>query len=182
MKVINNEKLDLIVKYTSETSGTREHFLSDIVKNNNLKLGAEIGVRTGKTTFHILDNNPMCEMYAIDKDITQFFNDKVKEKYGHRLKTYETDSRVSPDFVADNSLDFFFIDASHTYKNVRKDLIAWMPKLKHDGWMMGHDIDYPSVEKAVMDVIGFYEVGPDNVWIARHEKTYPGLQENQWEY
>lgn len=179
MKVSNKTKLVHKVGYTSENSGTREHFISDIVKNNNLKLGAEIGVRTGRTTFHVLDENPLVEMYAIDKDITQFFNDDVKEKYGHRLKTYETDSRVSPDFVADASLDFFFIDASHTYKNVRKDLLAWIPKLSHDGWMMGHDINYPSVHEAVMNVIGFYEVGPDNVWLARRDKTYPGLKEKK---
>jgi len=179
MKISNETKLNHKITFTSISGGTREHFISDIVKNNNLKLGAEIGVRTGRTTFHILDNNPMCEMYAVDKDITQFFNESVKTKYGHRLKTYETDSRVSPDFVADNSLDFFFIDASHTYKNVKKDLIAWIPKLKPDGWMLGHDIDYPSVEAAVMDVIGFYEVGPDNVWLSKKNKHYPGLQENK---
>jgi len=179
MKISNETKIKHKVKYTSATSGTREHFLSDIVKNNNLKLGAEVGVRTGRTTFHILDNNPMCEMYAIDKDIAQFFNDTVKEKYGHRLKVYEVDSRVEPEFVADQSLDFFFIDASHTYKNVVKDINAWIPKLKDDGWMMGHDIDYPSVEAAVMQTIGFYEVGPDNVWIAKKDKIYPGLQENK---
>lgn len=179
MKVSNKEKLNHKIKYTSQTSGTREHFISDIVKNNNLKLGAEIGVRTGRTLFHVLDNNPLCEMYAIDKDITQFFNDDIKHKYGHRLKTYEVDSRTSPDFVADKSLDFFFIDASHTYKNVKKDLIAWIPKLKDEGWMIGHDIDYPSVDAAVKDVIGFYEVGPDNVWLARRDKNYPGIQENQ---
>ena len=179
MKISNEIKLQHKINFTSETSGTREHFVSDIVKNNNLRLGAEIGVRTGRTTFHILDNNPLCEMYAVDKDITQFFNEGVKQKYGHRLKTYETDSRITPDFVADHSLDFFFIDASHTYKNVKKDLEAWIPKLKQDGWMLGHDIDYPSVEAAVKDVIGFYQVGPDNVWLARRDKTYPGLQENK---
>lgn len=178
MKVSNDIKIKHDVKFTSVTSGTREHFVSDIVKNNNLKLGAEIGVRTGRTTFHILDNNPQCEMYAIDKDINQFFNNNVKEKYGYRLKTYETDSRVSPEFVEDYSLDFFFIDASHTYKNVKKDLQAWLPKLKPTGWMMGHDIDYPSVEAAVKDVIGHYEVGPDNVWIAKQDKVYTGIQEN----
>ena len=175
MKISNKIKIKHIITYTSETSGTREHFVSDVVKNNNLKLGAEIGVRSGKTTFHILDNNKLCEMYAIDKDITQFFNDKVKIKYGHRLKTYETDSRLSPDFVADKSLDFFFIDASHTYKNVKKDLIAWIPKLKDNGWMLGHDINYPSVEAAVREIIGFYEVGPDNVWLAKRDKNYPGI-------
>lgn len=181
MKIKNDKKLTLEVKFRTQSGNNREHFLSDIVKNNNLKLGAEIGVRTGRTTFHILDNNPLCEMYAIDKDITQFFNDSVKEKYGHRLKTYEVDSRLTPDFVAEKSLDFFFIDASHTYKNVKQDLISWIPKLKDDGWMLGHDINYPSVEAAVREIIGFYEVGPDNVWLAKRDKNYPGiiLKENK---
>ena len=41
--------------------------------------------------------------------------------------------------------------------------------------MIGHDINYPSVDRAVKDTIGFYEVGPDNVWFARNDKIYKGL-------
>ena len=175
MKIDNSIKLNHKITYTSKSSGSREHFVSDIVKNNNLLLGAEIGVRTGRTSFHILDNNPSTSIYAIDVDISQFYNPSVKAKYGDRLKVFEVDSRESPTFVEDGSLDFFFIDASHTYKNVKKDLEVWIPKLKPNGWMIGHDIDYPSVEKAVIDVIGFYEVGPDNVWVSRKDRTYNGL-------
>jgi predicted O-methyltransferase YrrM len=175
MKIDNSIKLKHKITYTSETSGTRERFVSDIVKHNSLLLGAEIGVRTGRTSFYILDNNPSITIYAIDVDVSQFYNPEVKEKYGDRLRVFEVDSRISPAFVEDNSLDFFFIDASHTYKNVKKDIEAWLPKLKTTGWMIGHDIDYPSVEKAVLDTIGFYEVGPDNVWFCKKDKTYTGL-------
>lgn len=175
MKVSNETKLRHKQTLSSLTSGAREHFVSDIVKSNNLKLGAEIGVRTGRTLFHVLDNNPTTSMYAIDKSIVQFYNDDVKSRYGNRIKAFEVDSRVSPDYVPDGSLDFYFIDASHTYKNVVADILAWSLKIKSNGWMIGHDIDYPSVEKAVLNTIGFYEVGPDNVWVARQDKTYTGL-------
>jgi predicted O-methyltransferase YrrM len=88
---------------------------------------------------------------------------------------FEVDSRTPPDFIEDGTLDFYFIDASHTYKNVVKDIVAWTPKLKPGGWMIGHDIDYPSVDRAIKDTIGFYEVGPDNVWVAKNDKNYTGL-------
>lgn len=174
MKVDNSIKLILQQSYTSQTTGVRQHFISDIIRNNNLELGAEIGVRYGQTLFHILQENPALKMYAIDIDTSQFI--KNIDPYRNRLFVHEVDSRTTPDFIADNTLDFFFIDASHTYKNVVKDIKAWIPKLKKNGWMMGHDINYPSVEKAVMDTIGFYEVGPDNVWFCKEDKNYTGLK------
>ena len=174
MKISNKVKLQLKQTYTSSTSGIRQHFVSDIVKNNKLKLGAEIGVRTGQTLFHIVNNNPELRMYAIDIDTSQFINNVVG--YGNRIIVHERLSGISPEFIEDKSLDFFFIDASHTNKNVKKDLMTWLPKLKDNGWMIGHDIDYPSVEQAVLDVVGFYEVGPDNVWFAKHDKTYQGIK------
>lgn len=173
MKINNEIKLKLTQSYTSETSGIRQHFVSDIVKSNDLKLGAEIGVRFGQTMFHILTENKELKMHAVDKDVTQF--DQEASKFHDRIFIHQTDSRNSPDFVEDNSLDFFFIDASHTYKNVKRDLLAWIPKLKENGWMIGHDINYPSVETAVKEVIGEYEVGPDNVWFYKKDKNYKGL-------
>lgn len=51
-----------------------------------------------------------------------------------------------------NSLDFIFIDASHDYDNVLKDIQAWFPKIKQQGVISGHDYSWgPEVKKAVHD-------------------------------
>lgn len=49
----------------------------------------------------------------------------------------------------DNSIDFIFIDADHTEEAVYNDLKAWYPKVKNNCDIMGHDIDYNPVKRAV---------------------------------
>jgi hypothetical protein len=39
----------------------------------------------------------------------------------------------------DKSLDFVFIDASHLYEEVKKDINHWFPKVKIGGYIGGHD-------------------------------------------
>ena len=39
----------------------------------------------------------------------------------------------------DRSLDFVYIDAAHEYESVKDDIEAWMPKVKIDGYIGGHD-------------------------------------------
>jgi predicted O-methyltransferase YrrM len=53
----------------------------------------------------------------------------------------------------DESLDFVFIDASHDYDNVLKDIQAWYPKTKTStGIISGHDYSWSlEVKKAVHD-------------------------------
>ena len=52
------------------------------------------------------------------------------------------------------SLDFIFIDASHEYEDVKKDIIAWYPKLKLGGIIAGHDYtSYDGVKQAVDEIL-----------------------------
>jgi predicted O-methyltransferase YrrM len=51
----------------------------------------------------------------------------------------------------DNSLDFVFIDACHTYECVKEDIEHWLPKVKIGGILAGHDFHYPTVSKAVLE-------------------------------
>jgi predicted O-methyltransferase YrrM len=51
-----------------------------------------------------------------------------------------------------NSLDFIFIDGDHTYKFVKKDIELWLPKLKKNGIIAGHDY-YAEVKEAVDELL-----------------------------
>jgi predicted O-methyltransferase YrrM len=66
----------------------------------------------------------------------------------------------------DNSLDFIFIDASHDYESVKKDIISWLPKLKENGVMAGHDYNHTPVLTAVTEVLGVNNVTPKgSCWV-----------------
>ena len=74
--------LNISKTYTSKNaSSRRELFINDLVKHHSWTQGAEIGVRTGRTLFCLLDNNPTLSMWAVDKDVDQFYNPKIKKKF-----------------------------------------------------------------------------------------------------
>jgi len=41
----------------------------------------------------------------------------------------------------DRSLDLVFIDGNHGYSHVKRDVLAWLPKIKFGGIICGHDCD-----------------------------------------
>jgi len=56
----------------------------------------------------------------------------------------------------DESLDFCFIDGSHEYEDVKKDIQAYLKKVKKGGILAGHDYDslWDGVVKAVDETLG----------------------------
>ena len=76
-----------------------------------------------------------------------------------KMRTQEAAS-----LVQDETLDFVFIDADHSETGVRRDLEDWLPKVKSDGWILGHDINWPGVRKVVEQLCPGYLIGPDNTW------------------
>jgi predicted O-methyltransferase YrrM len=53
--------------------------------------------------------------------------------------------------------DLIFIDAEHTYEEVKADILAWWKHLRDDGVMIGHDYftkQYPGVNQAVAELFG----------------------------
>jgi len=91
------------------------------------------------------------------------------EKFKNNLEKHDLLQYVTPkqgksvEIAAtyeDESVDFVFIDAEHTYKYVNGDIQAWLPKLKKGGIMAGHDYNpraswsVDGVIKAVNDNFG----------------------------
>jgi hypothetical protein len=81
-------------------------------------------------------NNPELPMlYEIFKN-----NMKPVEEYYRDLKM---PSLQAVQQFADESLDFVFIDGSHEYEDIKKDIVAWLPKVKRGGILAGHDYYFP---------------------------------------
>jgi predicted O-methyltransferase YrrM len=160
-----SDRLNIPMTIQWEGKANRKHFLRHLIEKNNFKTMAEVGVRDGRTTFHLLDHCPELTIYAIDMSIKEFYNKEVANRYKNRLIAIEATSELAADQIADNSLDLVFIDANHSYDYVKKDIIKNTPKLKENGLLTGHDIDYPGVNQAVNEMVKQYDVGPNYVWI-----------------
>ena len=65
------------------------------------------------------------------------------------VRHHKMDSVEASKLFKDGSLDFIYIDASHSFVNVVFDLWAWYPKLRWGGLIAGHDYDFPEVKAAV---------------------------------
>ena len=68
----------------------------------------------------------------------------------------------------DHSLDFVYLDGSHTYRDVLDDIRAWLPKLRPGAYMAGDDLPWEGVKRAVEasfyahDVIGTQWIATTN--------------------
>jgi hypothetical protein len=72
----------------------------------------------------------------------------------------ECDSVFGASRYIDGTLDFVFIDADHQYASVRRDIDAWLPKVKPGGIIAGHDHcpDFTGVIQAASETFPRYEV------------------------
>jgi len=81
----------------------------------------------------------------------------------------EDDSANGAKWFDDESLSFVFIDAAHDYESVRRDIAAWLPKMKPGAVLAGHDAQHAEVMKAVNELLpGAVPLVP--IWIYRVPK------------
>lgn len=76
------------------------------------------------------------------------------------LKVIKSDSiKASKKFKG--KVDFIFIDGAHTYEAVKADIEAWLPKARI--MIAGHDFQWPGVQKAVTEKLGYVHK-KDTIW------------------
>lgn len=179
----------------------RWNWLIPMIRFHGFTLGAEVGVHTGMLTSTLLRSCPRLKLYAVDnwwavppkpKNPEELKNwvdvglagripDRDRRRFASRTKLFadrlivlDGDSVDMAKKVEDASLDFVFIDADHRYESVIADLKAWVPKVKEDGVVCGHDYNqprFPGVTKAVKECFGdlHSEAYCDYVWYAKPE-------------
>lgn len=102
----------------------------------------------------------------LDKHPQEFWDDlylRTRERFKDKpnLEFIRKTSKEASKCFLDNSLDFVYIDADHSYDCVWEDLNLWFPKVKVGGWLAGHDISHIYVSSAVYKFF-LYKYG-DNI-------------------
>jgi len=126
---------------------------------NLINIGVEIGVERGEYSEIILKNSNLKILYSVDSwkemsdDEYQDINNHPQKKhdenkketeqrlsqFGGRSKTLHMISEEASRQFEDNSLDFCYIDANHSYQGCKKDIELWYPKVVKNGVMAFHD-------------------------------------------
>lgn len=158
-------------------------------------IGAEIGVYKGKNARNLLNLLPNLTLYLIDRWIEYTENEiksdeastmgfvkkeswdkiynkvlKLQKRQGNdRVKIIRKSSRSASKRFIDNSLDFVFIDAGHSYKSVKQDIEVWLSKIRLGGFIGGHDYNRPGVKMAVEFIFNGrpLETDVDKTWFCR---------------
>mgnify|MGYP005820154989 CR=1 FL=1 len=170
-------------------------YLSFFVVENNIRIMAEIGVWKGRCMRTILRSpakDILKEYWAIDPYVSmglghgrmsELTADDWNDIYIRicqyaiffpQLQVLRASSPKAACVFPDLYFDFVYIDALHTYEGCRTDIKAWLPKVKKEGIIGGHDylshrVPHKGVTTAVDEIFKDKQIGrgDDHVWYVR---------------
>jgi hypothetical protein len=159
----------------SFTGGWATHYygvFTKVIKENNYKIVAEVGIGYGTHAKYILQNNDIDKLYLIDpmkyypndgfavdimnQESDDHFNElhslisNELSQWNNKVTWFRTESlNVTQEQIPDESLDCVFVDGDHSYNAVLEDLRFWFKKVRPGGQMLGDDYWMPDVRRAV---------------------------------
>lgn len=126
--------------------------------------GAEVGTLRGDTSRRLLEGHPNLFLIMVDSweppaasspyassqdsaaiQTPQKHLENMALAYQQtafaesRRNLLRCSSSIAAKMIPEQSLDFAFIDADHTYQQVRNDIWDWWPKVRKGGILCGHD-------------------------------------------
>jgi hypothetical protein len=162
---------------------------------------AELFIRSGKVKKIICIDPWSDEVYAP----LEASGDTIFKKYSDRMDLVKREMGGLPEIIAirefsakaslalkDSSYDFVYIDGDHSYKGVVDDIKNYLPKLKPDGILAGHDYypndeysyekkmqAFPEVPAGVNDMVGKPDrIFPDTSWAIKVKNISPQQKRN----
>ncbi len=85
-------------------------------------------------------------------DVLHMMARTVAKAHPGRVTIHHADSVEAARDFKDGALDLVFLDGDHSYEGCKRDIGAWLPKVKRGGWLGGHD--YNNVGDARFDFTG----------------------------
>jgi len=134
----------------------RDKLPNFLIHLNLINKGVEVGTFKGGYSRNIVSNWPG-KLYMVDvwrplsieeyedssnhKDHINAYSETMSEISGYEDRAFmlRMKSIYACELFEDNSLDFVYIDANHTYDSVKEDIKYWYPKVKPGGLLLGHD-------------------------------------------
>ncbi|MBI5766068.1 class I SAM-dependent methyltransferase, partial [Candidatus Falkowbacteria bacterium] len=122
-------------------------------------MAVEVGVGTGDYSEAILKNGRFSTVYSVDswlefdREVYKDMNNvpqkeqdkryrfvlKRLRRFGKRNSVLRMASEQAVTLFKDDTLDFIYVDANHSYEVCKKDMELWWPKLREGGIFAGHD-------------------------------------------
>ena len=145
------------------------HELALYFNQMGFKIGAEVGVCDGRFSQELCTAIPNLKLYCIDawkaysdnsQDGSQQQLNKCLRVMLDRLKNYNATiimkwSLEAVKEIADESLDFVYIDANHKFDYAMEDIIAWSRKVCKGGIVSGHDY-WKIADFGVVEAVDIY--------------------------
>lgn len=178
-QLLNTKRLEFKFKQSNTTKGLYD-LITKYVNNESIvvELGSFSGVSSELFALHcktLYCVDPWIPYWEINNS-TEMNNAELKfdsmiKNYNniikYKLKSIEANSKFE-----DSSLDLVYIDSDHSSENVQKEIVSWLPKIKYNGYIAGHDINLPTVFNVVTKYFDptYIELFNDTSWIVNITK------------
>lgn len=150
----------------------------EFLKKRNYKVGCEVGVFTAGHAAFILANTNVETLYCVDSYrapmqgstiITEGFEKNLWQAcwdtifyyaqdklsfFGNRAKFIRSPSEQAAATLADECLDFVFIDGDHSYAGALADFRNYFGKVRSGGIIAGDDYQIEDVRRAANEFFG----------------------------
>lgn len=141
--------------------GTR-NILGDIFRDAGLNKGVEVGVKKGEFSKVLCEKNPNIELYCVDPWSTKlstnsnrYYKTAVQTLSPYNAKLLKMNSMDALKNFPDESLDFAYIDANHSFDFCCPDIIFWSQKVRKGGIVGCHDY-FAHYKGGVMKAVDAY--------------------------
>jgi len=142
-------------------------------------IGVEVGVQNG---FNLKQICSQWEGFVYGVDIwpeDEIYETAKKTLEGCNFQLIRANSLIASASFPDDSLDWVYIDAGHSFEEVKADYEAWFPKVRKGGIISGHDYA-PAHDKndcdgvrQFMDSLGLpFYLTTDDYWNGMQYQTW----------